>query len=350
MIIQNKSVMFPNSHANQTRRLMKILSALVASSMLLGSALAQESNPLLTLERTIPLPAVEGRIDHMAADVAGQRLFVAALGNNTVAVLDLKSGRHIRSLPGFAEPQGIVFVPEFDRLFIANGADGTLRILDGHTFKSVGTVDVGDDADNVRYDEAAKRIYVGYGGGALAAIDAKTGGKVANIKLEAHPESFQFETGDARIYVNVPGSDQIAVVDREKGTVTETWPLKDAEANFPMILDEADHRLFVGCRNPAELLVYDSSASDHLIASVPISRDTDDLFYDARNKLLYVSCGGGSIDIIRQNGADDYQKLATLPTAPGARTSLFVPDLKLLCLAVPHRGSQAAEVRVYKTQ
>lgn len=323
---------------------------ILLQSALAIAAFAADTNAPLTLDKTIPLPNVEGRIDHMAVDVAGQRLFMAALGNNTVEVVDLKNGKQIESLPGFAEPQGIVYVPEFDRLFIANGSDGTCRILDGHSFKTVSTIEVGDDADNVRYDETAKKVYVGYGNGALAVIDAHTGAKGADIKLAGHPESFRLETGGTKIFVNIPGAGQIAVVDREKGTVAETWPLKDAKSNFPMSLDEVDHRIFIGCRNPATVLIYDTTASNRLIANVPISRDTDDLFYDTRNKLLYVSCGGGSIEIIKQNGADNYQKLTTFSTASGARTSLFIPELKLLCLAVPHRGSQPAEIRVFKTK
>jgi hypothetical protein len=264
--------------------------------------------------------------------------------------VDLKAGEKIQSLSGFAGPQGIVYVPEFDKFFVANGTDGTLRILDGHSFKTISTVDLGDDADNARYDENAKMVYVGYGSGALAVIDAKTGAKVGDIKLDGHPESFRFETGGTKIFVNVPKAGHIAVVDREKESVIEKWPLKEAKSNFPMILDDANHRLFVGCRSPVKVLVYDSSADDRLITSIAIPHDTDDLFYDARNKLLYVSCGEGSLEIIKQNDADNYQNLATIPTASGARTSLFIPKLKLLCLAVPHRGSQAPEIRVFKTQ
>ncbi len=156
---------------------MKLIYTLVVCSGLLVNAKAQETATPLSLEKIIPLEKVEGRIDHMAADVAGQRLFVAALGNNTVEVVDLKAGKEIQSLTGFAEPQGIVHVPEFDRLFVANGSDGTCRILDGHSFKTISTVQMGDDADNVRYDEAAKRVYVGYGSGALGVLDAKTGVK-----------------------------------------------------------------------------------------------------------------------------------------------------------------------------
>jgi DNA-binding beta-propeller fold protein YncE len=330
--------------------LMKLLPVLVVSA-LVTPAQAQDAAAPLTLDQTIPMPRVEGRIDHMAADITGQRLFVAALGNNTVEVLDLKAGKTIQSLPGFAEPQGIAYVPESDRLFVANGQDGTCRILDGHSLKTISSVACGDDADNVRYDAKASRIYVGYGGGALAVLDAKTGAKVADIKLAGHPESFRLETSGPRIFVNVPKADHIAVVDREKAEVTTTWPLSEAKSNFPLILDEANHRLFAGCRNPARLLVYDYAApTGGLVTSLPISRDTDDLFFDAANKLLYISCGQGTVDIIRQTDAAHYTAAKTMPTATGARTSLFVPELKIFCLAVPHRGNQLAEIRVFKTR
>ena len=325
---------------------MKSLHALLLSSAILTRAHAQDA---LTLDKTIPMPKVEGRIDHMAADAAGQRLFIAALGNNTVEVLDLKAGTTLQSLPGFAEPQGIAYVPELNRVFIANGQDGTCRILDGQSLKTISSVQCGDDADNVRYDAKAGRIYVGYGGGALAVLDAKTGSKLTDIKLAGHPESFRLESAGPRILVNVPKADHIAVVDREKGEVTATWPLKEAKSNFPMSLDEANQRLFTGCRNPARLLVYDYNAGK-LVTSLPISRDTDDLFFDAANKSIYVSCGQGIIDVIRQTDADHYTAEKTVHTANGARTSLFVPELKILCLAVPHRGNQLAEIRVFKTQ
>lgn len=326
---------------------MKSLPAL----LLLGGALqvCVEAQDALTLARTIPLPLIEGRIDHLAADVTGQRLFVAALGNNTVEVLDLKAGKTIQSLPGFAEPQGIAYVPEFNRVFIANGQDGTCRILDGASLKTVSSVQCGEDADNVRYDPQARRIYVGYGDGALAVLDAKTGARLADIKLAGHPESFRLETRGPRIFVNVPKAGHIAVVDREKREVVATWPLKEAKSNFPLSLDEASYRLFSGCRNPARLLVYDYNAGK-LVATLPISRDTDDLFFDAANHRVYVSCGQGAIDVIQQTDADHYTTVKPMPTATGARTSLLMPELKILCLAVPHRGNRVAEVRVYKTQ
>jgi DNA-binding beta-propeller fold protein YncE len=333
----------------KTRRRLKSLPAAIAMAALLATVQAQDSATTLKQETAISLEKVEGRIDHMAVDLAGQRLFVAALGNNTVEVLDLKAGKTIQSLPGFAEPQGIVYVAEFDKLFVANGSDGTCRVLDGRSFKGISKVKLGDDADNVRYDEGRKRVYVGYGSGVLAAIDAKTDKRVGDIKLSGHPESFRLASGGPNIFVNVPKADCVAVVDRDKGTVIATWPLKEAKSNFPMSLDEANQRMFVGCRSPATVMVYDYSAGRQ-VASVAISNDTDDLFYDSDKKLVYVSCGSGVIEIIKQLGPDHYTKIRTVSTAAGARTSLFIPELKLFCLAVPHRGSKPAEVRVYRTE
>jgi DNA-binding beta-propeller fold protein YncE len=289
---------------------------------------------------------VEGRIDHLAVDLTGQRLFVAALGNNTLEVFDLKGGKHLRSIPGLAEPQGVAYVAASDRIVVASGGDGSCRIYDGQSYRQVQEVKLGEDADNVRYDAQTRRLYVGYGSGAIAVIDLARGARLADIALKGHPESFQLETKGKRIFVNVPTARQVAVLDRDKNAVVATWPLASHGANFPMALDEANHRLLVGCRTPPELLVIDTE-SGKLTASLPCVGDTDDLFYDARRKRVYVSGGEGAISVFDQTDADHYQPLARIPTAAGARTSLFVPATGSLYLAVPHRGSQNAEVRVY---
>ncbi len=328
---------------------MKFFFSPVIGLILLAILPAQQAPAPLVLEKVISMAKVEGRIDHMAADVAGHRLFVAALGNNTVEVLDLESGKTLRSLSGFGEPQGIAYAADLDRVFIANGKDGNLRILDGRTFQAIGTVAGMPDADNVRYDEKARLIYVGYGEGALGIVDARSGAKVADVPLAGHPESFRLGGSGPKIFVNVPTADHVAVIDRDKRKVLSTWPNRGVKANFPMILDETNHRIFVGTRKPAKLLVSDFE-SGSVVSSLDICSDTDDLFFDLQNRLLYIACGQGVIDIIRQDSADAYAKVGSVPTASGARTALFVPELKILCLAVPHRGAQSAEIRVYKTR
>lgn len=303
--------------------------------------------PALRAAGTIELPRVEGRIDHLSVDLDGRRLFVAALGNNTLEVVDLTGMKVVKSVTALDEPQGIRYLPPVRRVAVANGGDGTTKFFDATTFAVTNTAKLSGDADNVRFDVKAGRVYVGYGSGALAILD--TDGKVVgNVPLAGHPESFQLESAGPRIFVNVPSAGQIAVVDRDKRAVATTWPVTAARANYPMALDEPHHRLFIGCRNPARLLVYDSDAG-RVVASVDIVGDTDDLFYDAAKRRIYVAGGEGFITVLEQQDADRYVASQRLPTAAGARTALFVPELGRLFLAVPHRGSQRAEIRVYET-
>jgi len=294
------------------------------------------------LIQTIPMPKVEGRIDHLAYDAKADRLSVAALGNNTVEVIDLAAGKVIHRIEGLHEPQGIVSVD--GHIVVASGGDGSCRFYDATTFKLVKTVDCKDDADNVRYDAEAKRVYVGYGGG-LAVVDPEKGAKVGDIPLDGHPESFQLEAKGKRIFVNVPKSGHVAVVDREKRAVIAKWKLS-AGSNFPMALDETGHRLFVGCRQPAKVLVFDTESGKE-IGAVECSGDTDDVFYDSSSKRLFVSCGAGYLDVF--DASESPKRLAKVPTASGARTCLYVPDLGKIFVAVPHRDRQAAEIRVLKT-
>ena len=301
----------------------------------------------LAFVHSIGLPHVEGRIDHLAFDAARQRLFVAALGNNTVEVLDAKAGVHFKSLAGFREPQGIAVVADTRTVAVANGQGEGLALLSADDLRPAQTISLGDDSDNVRYDSAARRIYVGYGAGAIAAIDAIGRKRAGEAQLTGHPESFQLERSGTRIFANVPTAHQIAVIDRSVMKVMATWPVRAAVSNFPMALDEADRRLFIGCRQPARVLVYDS-ANGTQVASADIVGDTDDLFYDAKRKRLYVSGGDGFIDVFQHEDADRLVRIARVPTAAGARTSLFVPDQDRLYLAVPHRGRQIAEIRVYE--
>ena len=322
---------------------------LVFATIALVSFQALSGQAPLTLVGTIELPRVEGRIDHLAVDTAGQRLFVAALGNSTVEVLDLKNNSHIKSVPGFREPQGIVVVPDAQLIAVANGQGEGVQFVDARDYHQTKAVLLGEDSDNVRYDSDARRLFVGFGGGALAAVSPADGKVLGEAKLSGHPESFQLERSGSRVFVNVPTADHIAIVDRAAMTVIATWPVVGAKANFPMALDEANHRVFVGCRRPAKVLVYDTTTGK-ASGSFDIVGDTDDLFYDAARKRLYVSGGEGYLDVFQENEAGRFSPLAHVATAAGARTSLFVAEQNRLYLAVPHRGNQQAEVRIYEAR
>ena len=310
---------------------------------------AESSDAPLQLKQTIALPGVEGRIDHLDLDAANERLFVCALGNNTAEVLDLRKGERIHTISGLGAPQGLVYIPEFNRLFIASDKGGIFKSYDAKSFQSVGELNFKDDADNVRYDDAAKKIYVGFGSGGIAIVNAADAKQIGSIKLSAHPEAFELEKQGHRIFVNVPNSRHVAVIDREKGEVIATWKTDFAFGNFPMALDEANHRLFIGCRMPSKLVVLNTESGD-VVAKIDISGDPDDVFYDSKRHRIYAICGAGKIDIIEQADANNYKATSKIDTASGARTGLFVPERDELFVAIPHRGSQRAEIRAYRVE
>src|SRR2546423_8850476 len=286
----------------------------------------------LKLKQTIALPGVEGRIDHFAFDAAGQRLFVCALGNDTVEVLDVRKGERIHSITGLGAPQGIAYLPELDRIFVANDKGGICKLYDGKSFEAVGELDLKDDADNVRYDDATKKVYVGFGSGGIAVVNAPDGKQIGSIKLSAHPEAFELEKTGKRIFANVPNSRHVAVIDRDKSEVVATWKTDLAFANFPMALDEANHRLFVGCRLPSKLIVLNTESGD-VVAKIDISGDPDDVFYDSKRHRIYAICGAGKIDIVEQTDPNTYKTFAKIDTAEGARTGFFAPERDTLFVA-----------------
>lgn len=307
-------------------------------------AVAAQSEPALQLKQTIALPGVEGRIDHFTYDPVGERLFVCALGNNSVEVIDLRKGERVHSIKGLGSPQGILYVREPDRLFVANDKGGILKIYDGKSFTPLGELNFTDDADNVRYDQATRKVYVGFGSGGIGVVSASDGKQIGEIKLSAHPEAFELEKTGRRIFVNVPDSRHVAVIDRDK--VITRWQTDLAFGNFPMALDEANHRLFVGCRLPPMLIVLNTE-SGNVASRTDISGDCDELFYDSNHRRIYAICGTGEIDVIQQTDPNTYAILTKVDTAKGARTGLFVPEPARLFVAVPHRASQRAEIRVY---
>lgn len=301
----------------------------------------------LELVQTISLPGVEGRIDHLAIDVELQRLYVAALGNGTIEVIDLVAGKRLGAISGLNEPQGIAVIPKTHTIVVGSGGDGA-GLFYNSDFKLIGAVKGLEDADNVRYDATADRIYIGYGNGFLAVLDPAGPRPVSTWKLAGHPESFQLASADSRVYVNIPTAQQIAVVDRGQGVVAR-WRVFQAHSNFPMALDEEHQRLFVACREPANLLVFNTETGAVTVINDCVG-DADDVFYDVRRSRIYVVGGEGLVSVFSQSDADHYAFMGSATTAPGARTAFLSPDTDRLYVAVPHRGTQAAEIRVFQAQ
>jgi DNA-binding beta-propeller fold protein YncE len=336
----------------------RIASILLLSFLGLASSAVAQQSPALTRRKPIPLTKVEGRMDHMGVDVKGHRLFATAFDNHTLEVIDLKTNRQVHTITGLNEPQGTFYDPATNRLFVACGGDGTVKIYDGTTFQLLQSVTLDLDADNVRFDAANNHIVVGYGGekflagkvsrpgggGALAILDTN-GKQVADIPMDAHPESFQLEKNGTRAFVNVPDKQEVEVADLAKGAVIARWPVTNCTTNFPMSLDEAHSRLFVGCRIPAKLVVFDT-ASGKIVASPAMVEHTDDLFYDVGKGRVYV-LGEGFIDVWKQKDPDHYQRMQRVPTPADARTGLFVPDRGELFETIRHHAAQPEQIDVY---
>jgi len=324
-----------------------MLAGIAASSAAKAIEIGRAAEPEpLQLESKIPLGQVAGRIDHMAIDVARQRLFVAELGNNSVGVIDLVTPKVVHDIVGLREPQGVGYVPSTDTLYVSNARDGSVLVFRGDDYAEVGRIDLGDDADNIRVDAVAKQVFVGYGSGALAVIDPENRSKVADIALKGHPESFQLDRGSNRIFANVPDARSIAVVDRMAAKQTASWSTTDASGNFPMALDEDAQQVIVVFRNPANLGVF-SMRDGAVVGSAETCGDSDDLFVDTKRRRVYVSCGDGFLDVF-DTQAGGYKRIAHISTVSGARTSLFVPQLDRLLLAVRASPGEPAAIWVYR--
>jgi DNA-binding beta-propeller fold protein YncE len=319
------------------------LALALASTLIVASGWAEE-RPLL-LEKKIPLGEVRGRIDHLAVDLKRTRLFVAELENDSVAIVDLDAGKVMRVISDLKRPQGLGYHPWTDALYVANGGDGTVAVFQGEDYRAIARIPLGDDADNVRVEASGNQVVVGYGQGALAIIDPVSRNKVAEIKLKAHPESFQLDQMSYRIFVNDPANQAIAVIDRAARQQVTSWPTGNA-SNFPMALNEKAGHVVVALRNPAKLAAF-SMRDGAPVANVELCGDADDMFFDAKRERVYVSCGEGYLDVFdaRANG---YRRIAHVVTAAGARTALFVPQLDALFVAARATPSEPASIWVFR--
>jgi WD40 repeat protein len=311
-----------------------------------------EGHPLV-LTGAIPLPNVNGRIDHFGFDAKG-RVFVSALGNNTLEIIDTSAQRDVHTITDVPTPQGVVYSPETNKLFVAS-EKGKLYIYDGTSFALQTSIDFHGDADNLRYDAATRQVYLGYGEddtGAIGVIDAATNKRLDDFKVGAHPESFQMENSGVRIFVNLPDTKEIAVINRKTHEVRK-WSMT-LGGNFPMALDEADQRVFVATRSPARFVVFDAD-SGQVVTALPAVQDADDLYFDTEHKRIYIPGGEGYISVFQQRDPDHYDLIAKIQTAIGARTAGYFGKMgkkgfDRLYLAVPARAGRQAEVRIYTVQ
>ena len=302
---------------------------------------------LLQLEKTISLPDVKGRLDHLDINLADQVVYLAALGNNTVEVIDLRNGKVIHRISGLDEPQGVCYIPGQQEIMVANGGNGDCYFYNARSFEKVATVHLSSDADDVRYYPEEGKVYVGYGSGGIAIIDASTHKQIGDIKLPGHPESFQIDRKLNRLFVNVPDAKMVGVINLSQMKLEEKWTRYSPVANFPMAVDTVLHHLFIGYRHPSKLVVLDAlTGKDISINSM--TGDADDLYYDHVSSNVYVSGGDGAISIFQQQSSNGFKQVANISTSSGARTSLWVPELNLFILAARASSGEPAKLLIYK--
>jgi len=335
------------------RLLLGILALLLVPVMAISG---QDKSPLKLIQK-VPMPNVKGRLDHFGLDSAGQRLFVAALGDdqNTVEVIDLKSGKWISSIPGQSKPQGLFYSTDFKKLFVANGTDGTCKIFAGDTFKLIDNLPIGTDADHVGYDPATKYLYVGFGdakSGGLAIIDTRNNKHIGDIKTDARPGGIKIEKKSSQTFVTLTGATHLGVVDLKKREQVAAWQTGVA-GNVALALDEGHHRLFDGVREPATLIVLDTESGKE-VARLEGVAGIDDLWHDSAHSRVYAS-GGRGFDVgyvysYEQKDADHYELIAKVPTAPGAGTSFWLPELNRFYVAAPANGKEEAAILIFEPQ
>ena len=316
------------------------------SAVAASQAPSRELAPLQLIQK-IPVPGVAGRIDHFTAFPKRRLLIFAALGNNSMEIVNTFEAKVVQSIKGLNEPQGVLYVPGFDRIFVANAGSGVVKVYDGKTYALRKSIALGaeSDTDNLRWDEDSKRVFVGIVGG-IAMIDAATEAHVGkDLKGSGgHSESFQLEKKGSRIFVNVPEDGSVVnVIDRKTGELTK-WDLNGVKANYPMALDEDDHRLFVVTRRPPFLMVLDTNTGKE-VARVPIGGSCDDVYYDAERKRIYAIAGEGFISVVQQHDPDHYALSANIPSAIGVRTGIFYGTS--LYVGVPAGGLEPAQIWDY---
>jgi DNA-binding beta-propeller fold protein YncE len=348
----------PGGLSAMKKRLATILSSalLLLMAILYGQSAAQERE-VLRLVQTIPMPNVKGRIDHMDADVKGKRLFVAGLENGSLEVVDLKAGKWTKSVPGFQKPQGIAYVESLNKLFVASGDDGMLRVFRGDTLELLDSIKLDLGPNRVAYDPHTTLLYVGYGGkdagkdyGEVGIIDAKADKQRGNVQVAAHPAELLLDKSGNTLFVFVSAESKVQVIDTKSRKVVSTWPVS-SQRNGDGAFDEATHRLFLGTRTPPEMIVMDSSSGKE-VAHLPTVEGMDGVYFDSARKRIYVS-GGRGFDVgyifcYQQTDPDHCQTLGKIATRPGAGTSFWSPQLNRYYVAAPAHDNEEAAILVFQ--
>ena len=348
----------PLREYRKQRKRMNKLKLFLAGIFLLSAQLgAAQTTAPLKLATKYEMPAsVKGRFDHLAIDIAGNRLFVVGEEAQQVLIFDLAGGKFIRAIK-VDHPHAVLVREDLNRIYITDEGKGVLNIYDGKTYDLLKAVTLKVDTDSIGYDPATHYLYIDNGGDnahetftMLSVVDTTAGAKLADIKIDGDTlEAMALEKSGDRLFLNNPAKNEVEVIDRKTNALIARWPVKLGKSNATMALDESGHRLFVGCRSGA-IVIFDSQTGKELQA-LSAGKGVDDLMFDPASHRIYATSGGtGAVDVFNENDPDHYKSLGNTPSGPGAKTGLLVPQLSRLFVAVPPRGTTPGEVYVYQVQ
>lgn len=318
-------------------------------------AKSQDKAPL-ELVQTIPLPGLkDGDFDHITVDAQGKRLFACAEVNGKILVIDLSTNELIHTMDDLKAPHSLLYRADLKKLFIVDGGLGEVKMYDTTSYKLLGSIPLREGADSSVYDPKSKYLYVVDGGKDaklpnvfLSIVDTTTAKKIGEIKIDSiSAEAMAVEKAGLRMFVSIRGNDTIEVYNRETRNLMATWPVSQESKNpTGMAFDEANHRLFIGTREPGKLLVLNSD-SGKIVASLPGVSAVDDVSYSSKQKRIYYS-GSEFLDVYQQRDADKYEQIGHIPTSFRAHTGIFSEDLDRYYLAIPAHEGKGAEIRIYK--
>jgi DNA-binding beta-propeller fold protein YncE len=324
--------------------------ATICLSILILGVVAADSAPLAPLAevRSVDLPGFAGDFDHFGVDMRGGRLFLAGEDHKTLEVFDLQTLHRLGSISSFGAPHSVLYLARPDELYVTDGGDGTVKIFRGADYGPKAKIQLLEGADSAGYDAATGIYYVVTGGkdvpldySVVSAVNLSTRKKIGDLRFDSnHVEAMALEKNGPRIFINVTDKAAVAVLDRRSMKVLAWWPVGVAEQNSPIALDEANHRLFTICREPPTFVVMDTT-SGKVVTSLPTAGRADDVAFDQKNHRIYVPGGEGYIAVYQQRDADHYNLVAKVPSAPGAKTALLVPEMNQLFVAASPGDSKA---------
>jgi len=348
-------------HFKEKRNVKKVLGVillLIASAGVSALSTSAQMKQPLKLVATTPLPGFSGDFDHFALDLKGKRLFLTAEDHKTVDVFDLE-GKHLHSITGFGQPHAALFLPESNRLIVTDGDDdfGRVELVSGEDYKILSTINLPNGVDSAVFDHTSQYYYVASGGEesakthVVSIIDTKTFKQVGEIALPGNEsEAMAVDKEGKKMYISLRATNEVGVVNLQTRKVIARWPIPGASTANSLVLDEANHRVFIATRKPPKFFVF-STDTGKVVTSVPCAPLHDDMWFDAARKRIYVT-GSETTTVFEQKDADHYSHLADVPTGFRAKTSILVPELNRMYIAVSGKGKADAKLalQVYELQ